>query len=131
METTCAVRARKVFIVEDAPSIRERLIELMDEIDGATVVGIADTPSDAVAGILRTRPDCVVLDYQLRGGTGVDVLRAALAKLPGTVFIVLTNHSTPQYRRVCLEAGATWFFDKSTEFSKIKDVIARLALVSE
>jgi DNA-binding NarL/FixJ family response regulator len=120
-----------VFIVEDSPSIRERLIELMDEIDGAAVVGIAETPADAITGILETRPDCVVLDYQLRGGTGVDVMRAALAKVPGTVFIVLTNHSTPQYRRVCLQAGATWFFDKSTEFSRIKDVIAGLALVSE
>lgn len=131
METTCAVRARKVFIVEDAPSIRERLIELMDEIDGAAVVGVAETPSDAITGILNTRPDCVVLDYQLRGGTGVDVLRAVLARAPSTMFIVLTNHANPQYRRLCLEAGARWFFDKSTEFNRIRNVIAGLAPVAE
>jgi DNA-binding NarL/FixJ family response regulator len=39
----------------------------------------------------------------------------------------LTNHATPQYRRLCLEAGARWFLDKSTEFRKIKEVIAGLA----
>jgi two-component system response regulator DevR len=130
MKTCCAVRALRVFIVEDSASIRERLTELMGEIDGAAVVGLADTPSDAIAGILNTRPDCVVLDYQLLGGTCVDVLRAVHPEVPSVVFVVLTNHANPQYRRLCLEAGANWFFDKSTEFRKIKGVIAGLASVS-
>jgi DNA-binding NarL/FixJ family response regulator len=131
MKTCCAVRALKVFIVEDSASIRERLAELMGEIDGAAVVGFADTPSDAIAGILNTRPDCVVLDYQLLGGTCIDVLHAVHPKAPSVVFLVLTNHANPQYRRLCLEAGANWFFDKSTEFRKIKGVISGLASVSE
>jgi two-component system response regulator DevR len=130
MKTCCAVRALKVFIVEDSASIRERLTELMGEIDGAAVVGLADTPSDAIAGILNTRPDCVVLDYQLLGGTCVDVLHAVHPKAPSVVFVVLTNHANPQYRRLCLEAGANWFFDKSTEFRKIKGVISGLVSVS-
>ena len=131
METRCAVQALKVFIVEDSPPIRDRLIELMDEADGAAVVGVADTPSDAIAGILKTRPDCVVLDYQLIGGTGVDVLRAVCPKAPRTVFVVLTNHVDPQYRRLCLDTGARWFLDKSTDFRKIKEVIGALAPASE
>ena len=131
MKTCCAVRALKVFIVEDSASIRERLTELMGEIDGAAVVGFADTPSDAIAGILNTRPDCVVLDYQLAGGTGVDVLHAVHPKAPSVVFVVLTNHANPQYRRLCLEAGASWFLDKSTEFRKIKGVVAGLTSLSE
>ena len=130
MKTCCAVRALKVFIVEDSASIRERLTELMGEINGAAVVGFADTPSDAIAGILNTRPDCVVLDYHLLGGTCIDVLHAVHPKAPSVVFLVLTNHANPQYRRLCLEAGANWFFDKSTEFRKIKGVIAGLASVS-
>jgi len=131
MKTCCAVRALKVFIVEDSASIRERLTELMGEIDGAAVVGFADTPSDAIAGILNTRPDCVVLDYQLLGGTCVDVLHAVHPKAPSVVFVVLTNHANPQYRRLCLKAGANWFFDKSTEFRKLKGVISGLASVPE
>jgi DNA-binding NarL/FixJ family response regulator len=131
MKTCYAVRALKVFIVEDSASIRERLTELMGEINGAAVVGFADTPSAAIAGILNTRPDCVVLDYQLLGGTCIDVLHAVHPKAPSVVFLVLTNHANPQYRRVCLEAGANWFFDKSTEFRKIKGVISGLASVSE
>ena len=131
METHCTTPVRNVFIVEDSAPIRERLIELMGEIAGVAVVGFAETPIDAIAKILSAHPDCVVLDYQLLGGTGVDVINAVRPKVPDLVFIVLTNHANPKYRHICLEAGASWFLDKSTEFGKIKDIIAGLDPVVE
>ena len=113
-----------VYIVDDSPSMRDRLSELLGEIDGVDVVGEAGTPADAIDGILRVHPQYVLLDYQLDGGTGLDVLRAVHPQDPGVVFIVLTNHATPQYRDACLEAGARHFLDKSSEFGRIKEVIA-------
>lgn len=127
MEDQCTVEILlRVFIVEDSAPVRERLIELAGEIDGVTIVGSAETPAAAIAGILEARPDCVVLDYQLLGGTGVEVLHAVHAKVPRTVFVVLTNHPNAQYRRRCVEAGASWFLDKSTQFRKIKEIISGL-----
>ena len=123
METQCTGR---VFIVEDSPSIRSRLVEMLGEIDGVCVVGEADTPADAVAGIKATKPHCVILDFQLIGGTGVDVLRAVHPQSPDIAFIVLTNHATAQHRRACLDAGARHFLDKSTEFGRIRAAIAEL-----
>ena len=125
METRCTGR---VFIVEDSPSIRRRLVELLGEIEGVCVVGEAETPDAAVTGIRETQPDCVVLDFQLIGGTGVDVLRAVHPGSPEIAFVVLTNHPTAQYRRVCMEAGADRFLDKSTEFSKLKEVVIECIL---
>ena len=115
-----------VFIVDDIPSMRERLRELVQDIDGVEVLGDAGTPADAIAGILRTHPDCVLLDYQLIGGTGVEVLRAVRAQSPQIVVIVLTNHATEQHRHACLDAGAQFFFDKSTEFGRIRSAIAEI-----
>ena len=124
------VNARtRVFIVEDSPEVRQSLADLLHEIDGVSVVGEAETPNDAVAGIRRTGPDCVVLDFQLLGGTGVEVLRTIHPASPEIAFVVLTNHANAQYRRICMEAGASWFFDKSTEFYKLKDVISGLTSV--
>ena len=51
------------------------------------------------------------------------MLRALRADAPATVFIVLTNHADAQYRRVCLAAGADYFFDKSTELERVGSVI--------
>ena len=118
----------RVFIVEDPASIRSRLVELLGEIEGVCVVGEAETPADAVTGIQQTKPHCVVLDYQLIGGTGVDVLRAVHPGSPEIAFVVLTNHPNAQYRRVCMEAGADRFLDKSTEFGKIKEVVSECIL---
>ena len=125
MENNCAAR---VFIVEDSPSVRSRLVELMGEMDGVCVVGEAESPAEAVAGIRRTQPHCVILDFQLSGGTGVDVMRAVHPESPEIAFVVLTNHANPQYRRVCKEAGAGWFLDKSIEFGRLKDVVAECML---
>ena len=118
---TCTKTA--IFIVDDMPSMRERLRELVADIDGVEIVGDAGTPAEAIAGILSTHPDCVLLDYQLAGGTGVDVLRAVHPRSPEIAFIVITNHATAQHRRACLDAGARYFFDKSSEFSQIRSAI--------
>ncbi|HEX8740877.1 MAG TPA: response regulator transcription factor [Casimicrobiaceae bacterium] len=115
-----------VFIVDDLPLMQERLRELLATIEGVEVVGDAQTTDAAIAGILGTSPDAVVLDYQLADATGVKVLRVVGAAAPEIAFIVLTNHATPQHRAACLDAGARYFFDKSTEFGKIPGAIAEI-----
>lgn len=115
-----------VFIVDDSPSMRARLVELLEDIGSVDVVGEAGTPADAIAGIMRTHPECVLLDYQLEGGTGLEVLRAVHPQAADIAFVVLTNHAWAPYREACLGAGARFFLDKSTEFGSIKDVIAGL-----
>ena len=115
-----------IYIVEDMPAMRDRLAELVGEICGVDVVGSAATPADAIAGVLSARPDCVLLDYQLDGGTGLEVLRAVHPQAPDIVFVVLTNHAQPQYRRACLAAGARHFLDKSTEFGLIRTLVEQM-----
>ena len=115
-----------IYIVEDMPAMRDRLTELVGEICGVDVVGSAATPAAAIAGVLSARPDCVLLDYQLEGGTGLEVLRAVHPKAPEIVFVVLTNHVQPQYRRACLAAGARHFLDKSTEFGLIRTLVEHM-----
>jgi DNA-binding NarL/FixJ family response regulator len=117
-------RRIKVFIVEGSAPIRERLSGLLGDIEGVTVIGEADTVKAAVEGILRTKPDSVVLDIRFSDGSGLEVLRKVRPLAPETVFMVLTNHPDPQYRRLYTEAGASHFLDKTSEFSKVVEVIA-------
>jgi len=122
--------SKTVFIVEDSASVRSRLVSLLEDIEGVRIVGEAETPANAVQGILASHPDYVVLDFQLLGGTGVEVLRTVCPKAPDIQFIMLTNHPNPQYRRLCMENGAQYFFDKSSEFTRVRDVIADLESIS-
>ena len=120
-------RPTQVFIVDDSASIRVRLAQLVASMHNVEVVGEAGTASEAVAGIIRARPDSVLLDLNLMGSTGLDVMRKTRLAVPDTIFIVLTNHFEPQYRDASFEAGARYFLDKSQDLHKVADVIAEIA----
>lgn len=124
MENTQSSPPTKVFIVDDSASMRERIAELIHDIKDTVIVGEAESPAKASAGILDTHPDLVVLDIHLSGGSGLDVLRKVHPTSPETIFVVITNHPNPQYRRAYLNAGASYFLDKSSEISSISQIVA-------
>jgi DNA-binding NarL/FixJ family response regulator len=122
-----AIRPTHVFIVDDSASIRTRLAQLITSPGAVAVVGEAGSATEAVAGILRLRPDSVLLDLNLIGSTGLDVMREVHPHAPEVVFVVLTNHFEPQYRDACFNAGARYFLDKSCDLDKVPRVIAEIA----
>lgn len=89
-----------------------------------TIVGQAETPQDAIDGILATRPDVVVLDVQFVGGSGLQVLRSVRRAAPGIAFVVFSNNSGLAYRKRYLGEGAVRFLDKSTEFDQLAQAVA-------
>ena len=86
------------------------------------MIGFAATEADAVRE-LRTLPvDVAIVDLNLKEGTGLGVIesiRALHATAPPTI-IVLTNYAFPEFETACLERGADYFFDKSTQFGAVK-----------
>jgi DNA-binding NarL/FixJ family response regulator len=114
---------KTVFIAEDSAALRYFMIDMISLIEGVRIVGEAETPTAAVQGILATNPAYVVLDFHLFGGTGIDVLRQLPARTPPIVVIMLTNHPNSTYRRISMDAGAHYFFDKNSGFAEIKAVI--------
>lgn len=117
----------RVFIVDDSAPMRARIAELLANMDSVRVVGEASSAATATMGILRLRPHSVLLDLDLGGRTGMDVLKWVHARAPNVVFVVLTNHSEDPYRRACAAAGAAYFLDKTHEFGRVREVIAGIA----
>ena len=112
-----------VFIVEDSPILRSRLEAMIAAIPGARAVGYAEGADDAVRQILALRPDVVVLDIHLKQGTGLDILRKVSTEAPQVRFYVLTNYPMESYRRSAERLGARGFFDKSTEFDRLRQAL--------
>ena len=113
----------RVFLADDSAAIRERVAGLLAD-RAIPVVGHGATPQDCIAGILAARPDVVVLDVQLEGGTGLQVLRAVRQAEPAIAFIVFSNNASPPYRKRYLGEGACRFLDKSTEFDQLAGAVA-------
>ena len=114
----------KVFVVEDAPLVRERLEEMFGAIPGVTTVGHAAGADEAVRAILSAQPDAVVLDVKLAQGSGFDVLRSVHGRAPTIDFYVLTNLAAQPYRRRAELLGAREFFDKTIEFGRMRAALA-------
>ncbi|HSV34976.1 MAG TPA: response regulator transcription factor [Ramlibacter sp.] len=113
----------KVFLADDSALIRARVAAMLGA-PSMVIVGQAETPRDCIEGILATRPDVVVLDVQLEGGQGLEVLRAVHPAVPGIAFVVFSNNSGPAYRKRYLGAGAVRFLDKSAEFDQLPQAVS-------
>lgn len=113
----------KVFLADDSLPIRQRVNALLDAADMA-VVGEGATPDACIRGILDSHPDVVVLDHQLEGGTGLQVLKAVRTAEPQVAFVVFSNNAAPAYRKRYLSEGAASFLDKSTEFDQLARAVA-------
>ena len=119
----------RVVIVEDSPIIRARLVESLAEIPNLTVVDQVENESSAIDVLRKESWDAVVLDLQLKQGTGLGVLKAlAQGQRPQHAkVIVFTNYAFPQYRDRSLALGADYFFDKAREFHRVREVLSSLA----
>ena len=115
-----------VFIADDSAFIRERLPDMLAEITGVEVIGQAADGIEAVNSVGKLKPDIVVLDIRMPGKNGMEVLQEIKKFEPAPCVIILTNYPYPQYRKKCLDMGADYFFDKSTDFDRLFSVIKQL-----
>jgi two-component system response regulator DesR len=111
-----------VFLADDSAVIRKRVNALL-EAEGMQVTGEAGTPQGCIAAILATHPDVVVLDVQLEGGSGLQVLKAVRPVDPTVAFVVFSNNAGPVYRARYLAEGAAGFLDKSSEFDQLAHAV--------
>ena len=119
----------KVYIADDSPPVAEMLTELIVSPGRIEVVGVGETESQTIESIRTLRPDVVVLDLQLRDGSGTNVIRAVRASrgLDSTRLMVTSNHVSPQMRAGCLELGANDYFDKVKELGALCAKLSELA----
>lgn len=90
-------------------SLRSHLIT-MPEIE---VVGEAADGEVAVMEILRTVPDCVLLDLELPVMDGFEVMEAVRPELPHVKFLILSGHCSIYTVHQVRKAGVAGFIDKA------------------
>jgi DNA-binding NarL/FixJ family response regulator len=119
----------RVFIVEDSPLIRKRIIDNLQSLGGFDVVGFAEGESAAVAAITETEPDVVITDIRLKEANGIEVVRQVRQKdfTSRPRIYVLSNYANAEYRRQCELVGADDFFDKSGEYDRFLETLQHVA----
>jgi DNA-binding NarL/FixJ family response regulator len=117
----------KILVVDDSAAVRERIVKLLRDIDGVADVVEAGDATLAVDLARSLRPDFVILDLNLAGQSGLEILPSLKALLRAPTVLVLTNHSDDAYEQRCRRLGADYFFDKSRQFQAAFDVVRSAA----
>jgi DNA-binding NarL/FixJ family response regulator len=129
---SCSMKSQlNILIADDSPFIIDRLKVILEEIEMITIVGAVNNGIEALNFLKTWTPDVVLLDVIMPGLNGIDVLSDIKKQYPGVKVIMLTNQSNPFVRKVCMNLGASYFFDKSTEFEKLPEALQQLAVVNE
>jgi EAL domain-containing protein (putative c-di-GMP-specific phosphodiesterase class I)/DNA-binding NarL/FixJ family response regulator len=117
----------KVLIADDAPMIRGRLARMVADMPGVSSVFQSADYADTVEVIDRERPDAVLLDLFMPGGTGLDVLKHIGDEPSRPQVFIMTAWAENEMRQRCLEAGAVSFFEKGAQFLDAVDAVRALA----
>jgi two-component system LytT family response regulator len=94
----------RVVIVDDEPVARRGLRQLLRSCPDITVVGEAGNGAEAVRVISSVAPDLVLLDVQMPGGDGFDVLRRLVPPLPAIIFVTAYDeYAVPAFETHALD----------------------------
>jgi DNA-binding NarL/FixJ family response regulator len=113
----------KILLVDDHPLVREWLANLINEQSDLHVCGEASNAPQAFELIGTCKPDIVIVDISLEGGSGIELIKSIKATNPGVAMIVLSMHDESLYAERALRAGARGYIMKREATKKILQAI--------
>ena len=104
----------RILIADDHALILGGIRALLTEIEGVTIVGEATNGRDAVAMAKAERPNLVIMDISMKELNGIEATAQIKAGLPATQVLVLSMHTTEDFVRRALIAGASGYLVKDS-----------------
>ena len=117
-----------MLIVDDHPIVCQGLQALIDAQDDFSVCGVAEDVAGALDTISREQPDIAIVDLNLKGGDGLELIKARRGhELP---ILVLSMHEEGLYAERAIRAGAKGYLMKQEASDKVIDAL-RCVLAGE
>ncbi len=119
----------RILLIEDSVLLQQRLTEMLSRPGMMCVTGTAATEGEARRLIDEHEYDVLLVDVELREGSGIGAISHARARYADRqpLIIVLTNYPLPAVRSRCLTAGADHFLDKMRQFQEVRPLIEAAA----
>jgi DNA-binding NarL/FixJ family response regulator len=119
METAPVVTA---LIVEDNPSFRLSLTEILRARFPGMTVTEAESSEQALERIGSLRPDLMFVDIRLPGQNGLELAKQVRKTHEDLAILIMTNYDFPEFREAAEQYGVNYFFSKST--SSMEEILA-------
>jgi DNA-binding NarL/FixJ family response regulator len=116
----------RLLVVEDHPIVRSGLRRLLAA-EGQPEIAEAANGQEAIARFREFRPDLVILDLNLPGISGVEVLGRLRVENPKVRVLVISMYDNPIYVARILEAGALGYVSKNAPPEQVLEAVRRVA----
>ncbi len=120
------MRAVKLLLVEDSAVLANHLTETIADFPQIDLIKAVDSEASALIEIRKRHIDVVVLDLQLKQGSGFGVLHALGNLQQKPCVIVLTNHDSAPYEQKAISLGARYFLDKARDVQRFPDILREI-----
>ena len=117
-----------ILIVDDNMRFVQRIISMLEELNNIGYINVAKDYNEAIKYLEEERPDLVLLDINLPGKSGIELLRKIKEAGNKSQVIMISNHADDYYRQQCHDLGAKYFLDKSNEFGQVPEIIGKIGL---
>ncbi len=117
-----------IIIVDDSKIIVDRIIELLNELPYTGTILYAYNFEEGIKLIENKKADIILLDINLPGKSGIDLLKFIKEKTYFfSLIIVMTEDPSEAKKEVCAKLGAQYFLNKFSDFEMIPDIISDFA----
>lgn len=118
--------ALKMMLVDDHPLFIEGLRYFL-EIHGFEVAGVAENGREALEQARLLQPDVVLMDIEMPGGSGLEVIHPLKAALPGVKIVMLTSFDADEKLFEAVKRGASGYLLKTVKGEELLAMLAALA----
>jgi DNA-binding NarL/FixJ family response regulator len=102
----------RILLADDQPDVRAALCLLLEQESGWRVVSEVSASENVLAFVEKTHPDLILLDWELSGMRGPEIVKTLRRLAPQTQIVALSSHS--EARHASLDAGADAFISKGS-----------------
>jgi two-component system response regulator NreC len=117
----------RVVLADDHSVVRHGLRQLLEADGGFAVVAEAEDVPTTVETVRSRRPDVLILDLNMPGGSSLDAIPRLREESPDTQIVILTMQSEPAYARRALGAGVLGYVLKDAADEELVEAVRRAA----
>jgi DNA-binding NarL/FixJ family response regulator len=121
------MRGMNILVVDDSQLILTKITELLSDVHSITTLKTCGSYDQAVRYFETDKPSIALLDINLPGKSGIELLQYFKSKAPETTVIMFSNQSSDYYKKLCFSMGADHFLDKSKDFDHIPSILISLS----
>lgn len=126
MKTDTSSPVIRIFVVDDHPIVRKSLADMFNSTPGLCTVGDAASPAEAIERIGKAAPDLAVVDLELNGASGFDLIGNLRRLHPALRILVLSMHDEQRKAQRALRAGAHGYVMKTAGADEILQAVRRV-----